>query len=97
MTAVTILHEAEVELWNAVAFYEIKAPGLGLDFAGEIEKSVQVIRRSPEIRPLRDDGTRRYINKHFPYIIVYIYLSNHIWIVAIAHCKRRPGYWKSRL
>jgi hypothetical protein len=37
MTNVTILHEAEVELWEAVAFYEERYPGLGLDFETEIE------------------------------------------------------------
>ena len=39
MTGVTIIHEAEVELWEAVAYYEERARGLGLDFEIEIELS----------------------------------------------------------
>ena len=37
MISVTILHEAEVELWDAVAHYENCSPGLGLDFLQECE------------------------------------------------------------
>ena len=61
MTPVTILHEAELELWEAVAYYEDKAPGLGLDFESEVELTVQTIQESPERWPLREDGTRRHL------------------------------------
>ena len=46
MMAATILHEAEVELWDAVAYYEDQSHGLGLDFEAEVERSVE--RRSRE-------------------------------------------------
>ena len=48
MTGVTIIHEAEVELWEAVAYYEARARGLGLDFEIAIERSVQAIAEHPE-------------------------------------------------
>ena len=96
MTDVTILHEAEVELWEAVAYYEERATGLGLDFETEIERSVQVIAEHPERWPLRKDGTRRYLTHRFPYFVVYAYEIRCVWILAIAHCKRRPSYWQSR-
>ena len=97
MIPVTILHEAEVELWEAVAYYEEQSKGLGLDFEAEIEESLQTIRHFPECCPLRDDVTRRFLIQRFPYLVVYTYLKNHIWILAFAHCKRQPGYWKDRL
>ena len=59
MIPVTILHEAEVELREAVAYYEEKSPGLGLDLEAEIEQSIRTIRDFPERWPLREDGTRR--------------------------------------
>ena len=96
MTPATILHEAEVELWEAVAFYEDKASGLGLDFKAEIERAV-LVRQSPKRWPLRDDGTRRYLTHRFPFVIVYTYLNDHIWIIAFAHCKRKTGYWIDRI
>ena len=97
MTPVTILHEAEAELWEAVAYYESRCPGLGLDFAAEIEASINAARRFPERWPVREDGTRRCLAHRFPYLIVYVHLNDHVWVIAIAHCKRRSGYWRERL
>lgn len=97
MTPATILHEAEVELWEAVAYYEDKTAGLGLDFEAEAERSVLSIRESPERWPLREDGTRRHLMHRFPFIVVYTFHDDHIWIVAVAHCRRKPGYWADRI
>jgi toxin ParE1/3/4 len=97
MTNVTILHEAELELWEAVSYYEEQAAGLGLDFELEIEQSLQTIAENPERWPIRSDGTRRYLINRFPYLVVYAYENHHVWILAIAHCKRRRSYWQSRI
>ena len=96
-TPATILCEAEGELRKAFAYYEDKAPGLGFDFEAEVERAVHAIRQAPERWPLRDDGTRRHLAHRFPFVVVYMYLNNHIWILAFAHCKRNPGYWKERI
>ncbi|MCK9304108.1 MAG: type II toxin-antitoxin system RelE/ParE family toxin [Bacteroidales bacterium] len=96
MIDVTILDESEEELWEAVAYYENKAQGLGLNLNVEIQRSIQVIAEYPERWYLRVDGTRRCLVHRFPYLIVYIYQNNHIWILAIAHCKRRSAYWSKR-
>lgn len=97
MMPVTILAEAEDELREAVQFYEGKRPGLGLDFAWEAEAVVESIRHSPERWPVRGDGTRRCLLFRFPYIVVYLYGNEHVWIISFAHCRRRPGYWSSRI
>lgn len=97
MTSATILHEAELELWEAVAYYENKAAGLGLDFQTEIERCVQAVCEFTERWPLREDGTRRLIAHRFPFLIIYAYQNGHVWIIAFAHCKRRTGYWASRM
>lgn len=97
MTDTTILHEAEQELWEGVAYYESRAPGLGLDFQTEMAASVQTIAGAPNRWPLRQDGTRRHLTHRFPYLIVYVHLFDHIWIIAFAHCKRRPRYWSGRI
>ena len=96
MTPATILHEAEVELWEAVEFYESKCVGLGLDFERAAKAAVELIQQSPERWPLREDGTRRHLIHRFPYVVVYIHHKDHIWIIAFAHCRRRPGYWSGR-
>jgi len=34
--------------------------------------------------------------KRFPYTIFYIDLDEQIWVGAVAHQSRRPGYWARR-
>jgi toxin ParE1/3/4 len=97
MSSVTLLHEAEVELWEAVAYYEKQSAGLGLDFAAEVELSLEAVRTAPKRWPLRPDGTRRYLMPRFPYVVVYLHLQDQIWVIALAHCKRRPGFWAQRV
>jgi toxin ParE1/3/4 len=97
MTPVTILHEAEVEIWDAVAYYDEKAPELGLDFLSEIESTLETIREAPNRWPIHSHGTRRFLTRRFPYLVVFLVHSDHIWIISFAHCKRRPDYWKNRV
>ncbi len=39
---------------------------------------------------------RKCVIQRFPYVMYYMDLDAVIWIAAIAHAKRRPGYWMSR-
>jgi len=96
MMAVAILHEAETELWEAVGFYESRSAGLGLDFEKEVKTALEIIQQSPDRWPIHRDGTRRYLIHRFPYFVVYVVHHDCVWIVAFAHCRRRPGYWSGR-
>jgi plasmid stabilization system protein ParE len=42
-------------------------------------------------------GTKRLGLKKFPYVLVYRVKGGATDIVAFAHTKRRPGYWRNRL
>ena len=96
MTSVIILHEAELELWEAVEFYENRCAGLGLDFEKEAKAALEIIRQSPGRWPIHKGGTRRYLVHRFPYFIVYVLHKERVWVVAFAHCRRRPAYWSGR-
>lgn len=96
MIEITILDEAERELIEAISYYESKYPGLGIDFLDEVQSGLVSVRNLPTLWPVRKDGTRRYLVHRFPYLVIYTYYENHIWVIAFAHCKRKPGYWKER-
>ncbi len=96
MTPVVVLHEAEIELWETVQFYESRCVGLGLDFEKEIKAAVEAIQQSPERGAIGEGGTRRYLVHRFPYFVVYIHHKNQVWVMAFAHCSRRPEYWSAR-
>ena len=44
-----------------------------------------------------EGAARRIILKTFPYQLVYRVEGDEVRIYAVAHLKRRPGYWTTRL
>ena len=96
------LHQAaEEELLEAAHWYEDKQQGLGARFLTEVEKASKRIEERPRIGPIWTysdvpEGVRRLSLQTFPYHLVYVE-DPRLVIVAIAHMKRRPGYWISRL
>jgi hypothetical protein len=39
---------------------------------------------------------RRYLLQRFPYGLIYAVEGQTIFVVAVMHLKRKPGYWVSR-
>jgi toxin ParE1/3/4 len=88
--------EAQSEFLSAVRYYEDCQVGLGRRFRLLVESSVQKIVDSPFIYRILKTPFRRYLLPKFPYSIIYSIEPDHIRIIAIAHNKRKPGYWSSR-
>jgi hypothetical protein len=44
-----------------------------------------------------DPPARRHFSVDFPYAIIYLNQPDRVWIVAVVHMKRKPGYWRGRL
>ena len=93
-----IFHPAAVaELRAAVAYYEQQRLGLGNDLQREVERVIGCIQQHPQGFPRHNEaGLRKGIVRRFPYTIFYLELANQIWIAAVAHQRRRPGYWRHR-
>ena len=101
MRSVRISEEAAAELEEATRWYEAHRLGLGTDFLSVIDSAVEEITRNPKIGSpapgVEDHDVRRLIVRRFPYHLVYIELTDRIQVLAVAHERQRPGYWKSRL
>jgi len=92
------LHPAAIaEGRDAREYYLAKSSRAEEHFRLEVEHAVALIRDHPETWPRYIHGTRRFILRTFPYSIVYNTDGAYTVIVAIAHARRRPGYWKGRL
>lgn len=89
--------EASRELEDALEWYLERSLQAAEAFLRETERAVSVIAGAPGIWPPFEAGTRRYILHRFPYNIIYREAEGGIQIVAVAHHKRRPRYWYSRL
>jgi plasmid stabilization system protein ParE len=101
MTSVRSLPEAEEELAEAAAYYEARQPGLGVELVLEMDAALATIADNPQAFPRwRDDRIyRKHVLRRFPYIVFYVHVpgDDDVLVVAIAHSKRRPGYWLSRM
>jgi plasmid stabilization system protein ParE len=97
------LPAAEAELKEAIAWYNAERPGVGERFLAVVDSRMEVIGRQPErferlrIRGLHQEIRRALVLKRFPYSIIFRVDEREIVVVAIAHAKRRPRYWRHRL
>ncbi len=92
-----IFHEfAQGELNEAAAYYAQARPGLGEAFIVEVEQAVAALAASPLAGTEVEGGVRWWLVKRFPYSVLYRLHDDQIRILAIAHQKRRPFYWRGR-
>ena len=97
MTPVRFRREAKVELNRAAAYYEEQRDGLGLDLLSEVEKVTQRIGQNPKLHAVyKDTPCRKAVVARFPFNVFYQELDDVVWIVAVAHAKRKPDYWIGR-
>lgn len=89
--------EAGEEYTRAVEYYAAVTPELGDHFYDEIERLIQEVRRQPDRFFRFSPPARRALARKFPYSVVYLDQPDRVWIVAVMHAKRRPGYWRKRL
>ena len=88
--------EADAELTNAALFYESRMPGLGKSFSAEVERTITLIREFPDSGSPVGPNRKRVLIARFPYSVVYRRDPEAVVIVAVAHQRRRPSYWRSR-
>ncbi len=89
--------EAEAEFNTAIDWYEDRTPGLGLDFADEVQAAVQRAQAFPYAWQVLEDDIRRTLVHRYPYGVLYAAEPDRLYIVAVMHLRRRPGYWRNRL
>ena len=97
MTGYRFHQEAEAEFDAAVVYYESCQKGLGLEFADEVEATIQCIQYSPQTWPILYEGVRRCLTRRFPFGVLYAIEEDAVCILAIMHLHRAPDYWKRRI
>jgi toxin ParE1/3/4 len=88
--------EALIEYAEAVQYYAEPRVEVAQTFIDAIEDAVDRIREFPTRYKIIDENVRQCMTRHFPYGILYTIESDYILILAVMHCSRAPGYWKSR-
>jgi plasmid stabilization system protein ParE len=94
--AVKLHPGAQQDIKAAHEYYvEAESVSLAMEFRAELENAFERIERFPRTWPNRL-GARRYIMRRFPFSVFYEIEGQDIAVIAVAHHKRRPGYWKGR-
>ena len=88
---------ARRELLKEVGYYNEQALGLGAELAQEVEEATARALAFPGSGSLGPAGTRFIVVNKFPFSIVYRPDQEGIVVFALAHHKRRPEYWASRV
>ena len=90
---------ASEELAEAIRWYEDRRAGLGSELYDAVAAAVELIRTHPEIGAPRGGlfPSRQLRVARFPYKVVYRVREHDIYVIAVAHLRRRPGYWEHRI
>ena len=83
--------EAAAEFDFAVDWYLEHSEHAARDFLSEVDEAITCIAANPQMWAEYVHGTRRYVLRHFPYLVVYLLQETRVEIVAVAHGHRRPA------
>jgi toxin ParE1/3/4 len=89
--------EAEFEFTEAATFYEGRLRGLGLEFATEVSRVARLLLDRLALGEQLDSTHRRIPLRRFPFALIYRVDGQFVRMVAVAHRRRRPSYWHSRV
>ena len=93
---VDIHPEAVAEAQAAYRWYRERNEIAAAAFLAELDRAIEVISEGPVRWPTHFHGTRRFLLRRFPFAVVYREAGQTIQVVAVAHGRRKPGYWKER-
>jgi len=88
--------DIELEVKSSYEWYQNQANGLGEDFLSELETAFEAITELPDTWPKFQDGFRRFLLSKFPFSVIYRFSQQTIFVVAVMHNSRKPGYWNER-
>ena len=92
-----ISREAENDLAQARAWYEMQRAGLGAEFMLCVEDVFERIKRMPLLHEMVHRGVHRTFTRRFPFAIYYRQEDDIVVVLAVIHSRRDPQHWRSRI
>ena len=87
---------AQEDAQSAYAWYAERNLAAAELFLDELDTAVARVREAPHRWPRVRRDIRRYVFRKFPFSLVYRVVSGNVEVIAVAHHRRRPGYWRRR-
>ena len=88
--------EAELDIIDAVAWYEEQRAGLGGEFLIELDAVMQRVAQTPLQFPQIKHGVRRALLNRFPYSVYFLASDEMVDVIAVVHQHRDPRIWEQR-
>ena len=88
--------EALAEAEAALKWYAERSDRAARSLLADLEKAIETISKAPKRWPEFEPPCRRYPLVRFPFFVVYHEEARSITVIAVAHGRRRPGYWRVR-
>jgi len=90
------LQGARADFDESFNWYAERSAGAAIGFASAVDDALELIVTDPNRFPSIHGGCAYCALKRYPYRVVFRDEPGRIVVVAIAHAKRRPGYWRAR-
>ena len=96
MKTVLFHDDARAEARQSLLWYLKRSESAAFRFSAELQQAYSALTRNPQRFPTYLHGTRRTLLDSYPFFVVFREVPDAIQILAVAHAKRRPGYWQNR-
>lgn len=96
MLQIIVHPEAEDEIREAADYLDDRRPGHGRELVREIRFAYRTISGEPRRWNFQDYGYRRYTIQRFGFLVWYRETQKEVFVIAVHHGSREPGYWKNR-
>jgi plasmid stabilization system protein ParE len=96
MAKLLVTSAAELDFTKALRWYAQQSQRAAEAFDAEFEEILRVIEADPNCFPLCDQRHRFCLMRRYPYQVIYREYGDAIAVIAVAHAKRKPGYWENR-
>jgi toxin ParE2 len=83
----------EVQSW----YLEQGGLRLAERFNAEFARVSATLQQNPKLWVEYEPGIRRALFRRFPYALHYMLESDHVYVLALTHQHRKPGYWRNRI
>jgi len=93
---VFVLPEVEAEIAAAFSWYLERNPQAADAFRTEVFDAIDSLSEAPTKWKVTEDGARRRVLRHFPYTVFFDVEDQSVFVLAVAHQRRVPGYWRER-
>ena len=92
---------ARIELVEAIAYHERQRPGYGAKFESELDSVVERIVQLPQSGASlagypQELNIQAFHLATFRYSLIVANTAGEQTVYAVAHQRKRPGYWKTR-